>query len=135
MIAERGELRELLHKAFTAPFSTHRWSSTRGRNHWLDLEGWQDALAGPLSAIRDRGGCGYVYAREDQYFSGVDGPTTLRLRLLEWHLRLLAGVDAFVPVTLAENEDLAYMRSVASLMHDVVERGCRIEQERWEREE
>ena len=53
-------LRETIHALFIAPFASHRWGSRRARSHWVDLEGWQDRMAGPLSSIVESGGCEYV---------------------------------------------------------------------------
>src|SRR4051812_27507930 len=97
-----ANLREAFDEAFVAPFASHRWHSTRGRSHWVDLERWQDSLAGPLSKIADTGGCEYAYARDDWYFAGGADPPALRARLLEWHAGLAAGVEGFATTSPAE---------------------------------
>jgi len=33
---------------FIAPFASHRWVSARSRWHWVELEAWQDSVAGNL---------------------------------------------------------------------------------------
>jgi hypothetical protein len=125
------ELCEAYDAAFIIPFASHRWESDRARSHWVELEGWQNSMAGPLSSIANTGGCEYVYAREDWAFAGVGDPAALRVRLLEWHAGLFAGVEQFVPVTPAEAADLAFMRSVAAKMRELIERACEFEQARW----
>jgi hypothetical protein len=50
------ELREAFHAAFIVPFASHVWRSDRGRSHWVELEGWQDSLTGPLSSVVNTGG-------------------------------------------------------------------------------
>jgi hypothetical protein len=129
-----SELREAFDAVFIAPFSSHYWGSARGRSHWVELEGWQDSMAGPLSVIANTGGCAYVYPRQDWYFAGVSDPAGLRSRLLEWHTGLVAGVERFAPATPAEAEDLAFMRGVAGRMRELVERACEIERARWSAE-
>jgi hypothetical protein len=106
-------------------------ASARGRSNWVDLEVWQDALAGPLSSITSAWGCGYVFAREDGYFVGVRAPLGLRARLLEWHAGLAAGIELFAPATPGEAADLAFMRSLVDRMRELVERACDVERERW----
>lgn len=101
------------------------------RSHWVELEGWQDAIAGPLSAVIKTGNCDYVYARHDHYFSGVNDPSELRTRLLEWHAALMAGVERFDPSNEHEVIDLAFMRSVAGRMRELVEQACVLAQDRW----
>ncbi len=126
------ELREALDALFVAPFASHRWASTRSRSHWVELEGWQDSMTGPLSAIATHGGCEYVYPRDDWYFASVGDPASLRSRLLEWHTGLAAGVERFVPATPDEATDLEFMRSLVGRMRELVERGCAVEQARWQ---
>ncbi len=126
------ELRAAFEALFIAPFDSHHWASAQGRSHWVALEGWQDALAGPLSSITSAGGCGYVYPRQDCYFADVGDPPGLRARLLEWHASLAAGVEQFAPATSEEVADLAFMRSVVGRMRELVERACVVEQSRWE---
>jgi len=125
-------LREAFDTLFTAPYASHRWASARGRSHWSELEGWQDSMAGPLSAIAKTGGCEYVYHRDDSYFASVSDPEGLRSRLLEWHAKLAAGVERFAPATPGEATDLEFMRSVVGRMRELVERACAIEQARWQ---
>lgn len=132
--AAQPELRKELGALFIAPFASHGWESARGRSHWVELEGWQDSIAGPLSAIADTGGCGYVYAREDWYFGDVGDPVALRARLLEWLAGLLAGVGRFSPTTSAEATDLVFMRAVTYRIGELVEQACRVEQARWSAE-
>jgi hypothetical protein len=96
------------------------------------LEGWQDALAGPLYSIVHKGGCEYVYSRDDHYFSGVSEPNSLRARLLEWYAGLATGVEKFAPVSPAEKTDLAFMRTTVAGMRDLLERAWRVELARWE---
>jgi len=126
------ELREAFDDLFTAPFVSHRWASAVGRSHWVELEGWQGSLAGPLSAIAKSGGCEYVYPRDDWYFAVVSDPPSLRARLLEWHAGLSAGVERFAPSSPAEAADLEFMRSVVGRMEELVERACAVEQARWQ---
>lgn len=128
--AER-DLRTLFDDLFIAPFASHQWASSRGRAHWVKLEGWQDSLAGPLSSIVNTGGCNYVYARDDWYFSNVKDPQGLRKRLLEWHAGLATGVDRFVPTNQPESTDRAFMQSIVTGMMKLLERACSVEQARW----
>jgi hypothetical protein len=128
---QQPELGESFKTAFIAPFASYTWASGRGRSHWVELEGWQDAMAGPLSAVIQSGGCEYAYGRDDCYFTGVSDPGTLKARLLEWHAGLVAGVEEFVANDQAEAKDLAFMRSIAAQMKKVVERACEIERVRW----
>lgn len=126
------ELRQAYERLFIAPFASHRWASGRGRSHWVDLEGWQNSIAGPLSSITSVGGCDYVYSREDDIFAGVTNPSRLRSRLLEWHAGLVAGIEQFKPNTPNEYDDLTFMRVVATEMRELVERACVAEQTRWD---
>ena len=89
-------------------------------------------MAGPVSSIVREGGCEYVYPRQDRYFAGVDNPSDLRLRLLEWHRALAVRVDAFVPASDEESEDLIYMRSIVDTMFQVVEHVTEVESRRWQ---
>jgi len=125
------ELQTAFAAAMTAPIASHTWQSRRSRSHWLELEGWQDSIAGPLYSIANNGGCDYVYSRDDAYFAGVTDPPTLRRRLLEWHARLAAGVEAFCPTTPAEADDLSYMRAITEKIRDLIEQSCRVEEARW----
>ena len=126
------ELRKAFEMLFIDPFSSHHWMSIRGRSHWVELEGWQDAMAGPLSAITTSGSCEYAYLRDDWYFTSVSDPPSLRSRLLEWHAGLASGVERFVPVTADELLDLGFMRSLVSRMRELVEQACAVEQRRWQ---
>jgi hypothetical protein len=125
------ELREAFDMLFIAPFASHRWASRRGRSHWVDLEGWQDTMAGPLTGIAETGGCGYAYARDDQYFAAISDPAGMRARLLEWHAGLATGVGRFVPVDSDEADDLEFMRTLVGRMRELIERACVIEQARY----
>jgi hypothetical protein len=123
---------EAFRELFIDPFASHQWASPRGRSHWVELEGWQDSLAGPLMSIIETGGCEYVYPREDLYFAGVNDPPRLLERLLESHSSLAAGVERFNAVTVNETEDLAFMRSLVGQMLELVEHACIVEQTRWD---
>jgi|SRR6516162_437606 hypothetical protein len=126
-----NELRQVLEETLSAPFASHPWRSARGRSHWVELEGWQDSLAGPLSTIAQTGGCEYVYLRDDWYFAGVNDPPALRQRMREWYAGLLAGIEQFSPASAEEAEDLAYMRSLAARIAWLIERANDLEQSRW----
>lgn len=117
---------------FIAPYATRAWASVQGRMHWVNLEGWQDAMAGPISAIVDNGECGYVYARDDGYFASVEDPASLRERLLHWHSGLSKGVEQFESTTPDTAKDFAYIRSVVDRIRVLIERVCVIEQHRWQ---
>jgi hypothetical protein len=132
MAEARRELREMFETLFIAPFEPGHWASARGRSHWVELEGWLDSMAGPLSSITSDGACEYVYPRKDWYFVGVNEPPGLRTRLLEWHAGLASGVERFTPATPDEATDLAFMRSVVGRMRELVEQACVVEQARWE---
>jgi hypothetical protein len=92
----------------------------------------EDALAGPIYSVAETGGCGYVYAREDEFFSGVDGPADLRKRLQRWHTELVEGIENFVPLSSAEAADLLAMRQFASGIGAVAELACDIEASRYQ---
>jgi hypothetical protein len=124
-------MKEALEALFIAPFASHEWQSARARSHWVELEGWQDAMAGPLSSIANSGGCQYVYNRQDGYFPGVVDPESLLHCLLDCHAGLVAGVEAFCPATSAEAEDQRHMMAIADGMRALVESGCEIERARW----
>jgi hypothetical protein len=124
------DLKRRFEAAFYLP-ARHRWESARGRADWQDLEAWQDALAGPLYAITETGGCAYAYLRDDAYFRGVDGPVALRDRLRHWHDELVEGIGRFVPTSPAEAADLVTMRQFAADIWAVTEAACEIEQDRW----
>ena len=72
------ELRAAFDAVLMAPIASHKWQARRSRSHWVDLEGWQSAIAGPLSSIVNHGECEYVYSRNYEYFTGVVDPATLR---------------------------------------------------------
>ncbi len=122
-----SDLRSSFHAAFIYPFSAHRWNTKRGRRHWVDLEGWQDALMGPVSAVVERGGCAYVYTRDDEYFSGVHDPVALRARLRQWHAKLAAGLERFRATSRDEAADLASMQQFVHAIWDVAVQACDIE--------
>lgn len=125
-----SDLEHRFEAAFYSP-AGHRWKSERGRWAWLDLEVWQDALAGPLYSIKETGGCGYVYRRDDEHFSGVDEPVALRERLRRWYDKVVEGIDRFVPTSPAEAADLVSMRQFAADIWAFAEAACDIEQGRW----
>lgn len=118
--------------AFIYPIASHRWSTKRGRSHWLDLEGWRSSLAGPIWSIVKKGGCAYVYDRDDEFFAGVNEPAALRARLRQWHDKLVVGLERFQATSPAEETDVASMQQFARAMWAVAERACDIEQSRWE---
>ncbi len=126
------ELRDTFERLFVDPFASHCWASERARSHWVQLEGWQDAMAGPLCSIVTAGGCEYVYSRDDDYFAGVSNPSALRSLLLGWHGRLTAGVEQFIATTPQECNDLAFMQRICAEMRELVERACAVEQARWD---
>lgn len=130
MGSELAEYARAYEEAFIAPFASHRWLTSRGRSHWIEMEGWQNSMAGPLSAIARTGGCEYVYHRGDSYFADVHDPAALHQRLLVWHAGLLTGLDNFSPRTSEESEDLNYMRSVAEQIVVLINWGVRIEEVR-----
>ena len=129
---QRLDFRNRLAAAFIAPYASHRWRSLRARAYWVSLEGWQDSIAGPLSSIADHGACEYVYAREDEFFSGIDRPQALRQRLRLWYGKLVDAVERFRPTTPSQVVDLAFMRRLVLDIGDVIEHGCDIEQAQWD---
>lgn len=126
------ELRDTFERLFVDPFASHCWASERARSHWVQLEGWQDAMAGPLCSIVTTGGCEYVYSRDDEYFTGVNNPATLRSRLLEWHVRLSTGVEQFIATTPQECTDLIFMHAICAEIGEFVVHACAAEQVRWD---
>jgi hypothetical protein len=94
----------------------------------------EDALAGPIFTVAETGGCAYVYAREDEFFRGVDRPAALRERLQRWHTELVEGIERFVPCSSAEAADLLSMRQIASGIWAIAELACQIETDRYEAE-
>jgi|SRR5947209_1364757 len=131
-MAGGSDLQQAFHRAFIEPFAFHTWGSRRSRWHWVELEGWEDAIAGPGSSIAENGGCDYVYSRDDHYFAGVDDPESLRRRLLEWHAELAAGVERFRPSAAAERADLEFMRSLVADMQSLIQRAMAVELHRWQ---
>ncbi len=125
-------MREAFDTLFITPIASHCWGSCRSRSHWVDLEGWQDSIAGPISAISNCGDCEYVYSRNDWYFAQVNDPTSLLIRLMEWHSGLATGVENFIPVTPDEAADKDFMRSLVCRMQELVEQACAVEQARWQ---
>jgi hypothetical protein len=117
--------------AFVFPFASYVWKSQRARSCWIDLEWWQDNLAGPVSHIVEHGDCAYVYLRNDAYFAGVDDPATLHARLQGWHDKLVEGLKRFVPTSQAEASDLTSMRQFADEMWAVTEQAIEVERSRW----
>jgi len=128
----QSDLRVRYYAAFIFPFAKHSWKSRRARSCWVDLEGWQDALAGPLSSIIDNGDCAYVYARNDNFISGINDPTELYAWLKHRHSKLIEDLDRFVPASQDEESDLASMRQFTSEMWDIAEQAVEIERTRWD---
>lgn len=126
-------LRAAFDAAFVFPFASYVWQSERARSCWIDLEGWQDNLAGPVSHIVEHGDCAYVYRRNDAYFTGVDDPAALHARLQGWHGEMVAGLKRFVPASEAEARDLTSMRQFADEMWAATEQAIEVERARWER--
>jgi hypothetical protein len=124
-------MNDALHATFVVPFASHVWQSTRGRSHWVDLEGWQDLMAGPLFSIAKSGGCEFVYNRTDSYFPNVIHPDSLLRCLLDGHAGLVAGINTFSPANPKEAEDEQYMKTLSDEMRVLVELGCEIERTRW----
>ncbi|GGZ34081.1 hypothetical protein [Asticcacaulis endophyticus] len=116
--------------AYIFPLAQYAWQSERGRSCWIDLEIWQDALAGPIYSIINDGNCAYVYARNDDYFAGVNDATALYARLQQWHGKLSTGLESFIPTTYAEKSDLTAMRQFARQMWLVAEKAVTIERNR-----
>ena len=100
--------------------------------YWLDLEFWQDAMAGPISSIITSGGCDYEYRRDDPYFADVNEPETLHAQLRHWHAKLVEGIESFAPRSREEFADLASMRMFALAISAVAEEAWQIERDRWE---
>lgn len=124
------QMQTIFDEAFIAPFASHLWQSSRARNHWTDLEGWQDLMAGPISTVARSGDCGYVYLREDAYFAGVKDADTLLDRLMKWHIGLVTGINCFVPESMDEIADIEYMYKTANMMLQLVQQTCKIERVR-----
>jgi len=117
-------------EAFTHSCDRRSWNTARGRRHWLESEGWQDAIAGPTWSILKNGGCEYVYSRQD--FSGVHDPSSLRTRLLEWHAKLASNLEGFSPTSDDERRDRSHMESLLATIRVVIERAIEIESWRWQ---
>ena len=56
------------------------------------------------------------------------------VRLQEWHLKLTAGLDSFVPKSEDEVSDFKAMHAFSSQIWVLVEQAIEIEQLRWTRE-
>lgn len=131
---DRTDLKEAVDKAFVQPW-THRWSSERSGWHWIESESYQDGMHGPLMAIAERGGCAYVYTREDiRVFEGIDCPDALLDRLRERHSSLLSFIDKYCPSTDEEVSDKETMPRFALAMWPVVVEAMKVEESRWKRE-
>jgi hypothetical protein len=127
----RSTLESLFQAAFTKPYASHSWASARGKSHWRDLEFLEDAMAGPICSVIERGGCEHVYTRNDQYLAGVDNPNALRLRLIQWHSEFASRINRFKPSSVEERDDLSFMRSTVEQMLDLIERAVELERKRW----
>ncbi|PQO45448.1 hypothetical protein [Blastopirellula marina] len=123
---------EEFENAFVMPYVSHAWASRTGRSHWVELEFLQDCIAGPLQAIAKTGGCPFVYDRIDWYYSEVTEPASLKLQLLQWHSQLINGVRQFKPNSLNEQIDLQFMMECCETIGMLIDRGCSIEQLRFE---
>jgi hypothetical protein len=122
-----------LKAAFDAAFGYGRsWNTARGRWHWIESEGWQDAIAGPLWSIAKDGGCEYVYQRQDSCFASVHDPSLLRNLLLEWHAKLAASLGKFAPTSEDERLDQSFMESSLADILVLIERATEIESRRWQ---
>jgi hypothetical protein len=122
-------LNRAVDEAFFSRLS-HGFASERGRSWWSELEDWRYTISGPLNSIVKKGGCEYVYARDDRYFAGVNDPESLRSRLLGWLAELAARVDGFEPASEAEHADLAFMRSCVTAMRSAIEQAIAVERRR-----
>jgi hypothetical protein len=127
---DSSNLKALFQAAFTDPYASHAWASAKGKSHWREMECLQDTMAGPLCSVIKRGGCEYVYTRNDQYFAGVDNPNALRLRLIQWHSEFVARINQFEPSSVEERDDLSFMRSTVEKMLEVIERAVELERRR-----
>ena len=126
-----SDLRTAFDVAFIASCDRRSWSTAPGRRHWLESEGWQDAIAGPLWSIHKKGGCEYVYSRQDS-FTGVHDPSTLRTRLLEWHAKLASNLERFAPTSDDERRDCRFMESLLATIRVVIDHAIEIESRRWQ---
>lgn len=129
----RSTFKQRFTTAFAWPAGDRQLKSKRGRAVWINLQTWQDSLAGPLHSISETGGCAYVYNREDEYFRGVDRPAALHDRLRDWHTELTSEIDRFVPQSSDESADIDTMLKYVADMWSVIETGCEIERNRWEK--
>jgi hypothetical protein len=128
---ELKNLQSAFEAAYIFPFAKYAWRSQRARHLWVDLEVWQDALAGPVSTIIEDGNCAYVYAREDEFFAGINDPAALQARLQQWHAQLTAKLALFIPENLDENTDLEAIQGFTSGMWSVAEKAIEIEKRRY----
>jgi len=128
---EDDNLEQAFRAAFVEPYASRQWASMRAKSYWVDLEGWQDSIAGPVSSIVQNGGCEYVYQRTDWGFAGVDDPESLKRFLLGKHSGLSSAVEQFEPASDAESADCVYMRAQIGAMRSVIERATEIESRRW----
>jgi len=118
--------------AFIFPFAKHSWKTRRAESCWVDLEGWIDHLAGPVSNIVKYGDCAYVYTRNDKFISGINNPTELYAWFRRGYEGLIAGLNDFVPSSREEEADLASMHQFAAEIWVVVEQAIEIERTRWD---
>lgn len=126
-----------LPKAFREIFiaSCHRdsWHTTAGRSHWLESEGWQDAIAGPISSILNDGGCPYVYSRPDSSFAGVHDPSSLRTWLIEWHEKVASSAARFSPRhPMPKIATGGSLESLLAAMRKLTEDAIAMESRRWQ---
>lgn len=126
------DLRQAFQITFIEAYTSHRWEVSRSRSYWVELEPWQDSIAGPLHSIIESGGCEYVYCRGDSYLAKVDDPESLRQRLLEWHANLAAGVEKFTPASPAEERDLSFMQKLVDDMRVLIDLAMKVEARRWQ---
>ncbi len=130
-----SDLKHAFDAVFFAPYTSHAWESQRGSRFWrVDLELDRDKVAGPLFSIVTKGGCPELYKRGpgDQRYAGVHNPESLRCRIQEWHEKLTAALEQFVPASDAEARDQAYMRTLVAEMRTLIDRAIDIEGKRCE---
>lgn len=120
------ELRGLLDASLRQPFAEYDWSSRRARWHWSQREGSLDALAGPLTAIAERGDCEYVY-RDDDRWPHVRGAEDFRVWARQAFEALRADVQEFRPGTPGEEGDFAYMLEVLGDLEAAVDLAITLE--------
>lgn len=128
-MADETDFKRAFDRVFFVP-SSRVWKSARGRPYWVELEGWQASIAGPLYSIVENGGCEYVYARTDRAFTGVHNPESLRRSLLAWHAALVALLEKFVLASEAEEADMAFMRSNVAELRSLIDRAVEVESRR-----